>query len=119
MTIATYQAVSGTGKRAMEELRSQSLALLQDDNVQPSVYPHPIAFNALPQCDVFDGDETTEETKLVHETHKILGDDDDRHHRHLRAGAGVALALRGGVDRDRAASSRPTTPASCCEAPPA
>ena len=38
MTIATYQAVSGTGKRAMEELRSQSLALLQDDNVHSSVY---------------------------------------------------------------------------------
>jgi aspartate-semialdehyde dehydrogenase len=75
MTIATYQAVSGTGKRAMEELRSQSLAVLQGADVQPDVYPHPIAFNALPQCDVFDGHETTEETKLVHETHKILGDD--------------------------------------------
>ncbi|MDX6496525.1 MAG: aspartate-semialdehyde dehydrogenase, partial [Gaiellales bacterium] len=69
------QAVSGTGKRAMEELRSQSLALLQDDNVQTSVYPHPIAFNALPQCDVFEGDETLEETKLVRETHKIMGDE--------------------------------------------
>src|SRR5207253_8623918 len=44
ITVATYQAVSGTGKRAMDELRSQSLALLQDDNVQASVYPHPIAF---------------------------------------------------------------------------
>jgi aspartate-semialdehyde dehydrogenase len=75
MTIATYQAVSGTGKRAMDELRSQSLALLQGDAVQPGVYPHPIAFNALPQCDVFEGDETTEETKLVRETHKILEDD--------------------------------------------
>jgi aspartate-semialdehyde dehydrogenase len=75
MTIATYQAVSGTGKRAMEELRSQSLAVLQGADVQPDVYPHPIAFNALPQCDAFEGDETTEETKLVHETHKILEDD--------------------------------------------
>ena len=75
LTIATYQAVSGTGKRAMEELRSQSLAVLQGADVQPDVYPHPIAFNALPQCDAFDGDETTEETKLVHETHKILEDD--------------------------------------------
>jgi len=75
MTIATYQAVSGTGKRAMDELRSQSLAVLQGADVQTDVYPHPIAFNALPQCDVFDGQETTEETKLVHETHKILGDD--------------------------------------------
>jgi aspartate-semialdehyde dehydrogenase len=78
MTIATYQAVSGTGKRAMEELRSQSLAVLQGADVQPDVYPHPIAFNALPQCDAFEGDETTEETKLVHETHKILEDDSIR-----------------------------------------
>jgi aspartate-semialdehyde dehydrogenase len=75
MTIATYQAVSGSGKRAMDELRSQSLAVLQGADVQPDVYPHPIAFNALPHCDAFDGDETTEETKLVHETHKILEDD--------------------------------------------
>jgi aspartate-semialdehyde dehydrogenase len=75
LTIATYQAVSGTGKRAMDELRSQSLAVLQGQDVQPDVYPHPIAFNALPQCDAFEGDETTEETKLVHETHKILEDD--------------------------------------------
>jgi aspartate-semialdehyde dehydrogenase len=75
MTIATYQAVSGTGRRAMDELRSQSVALLQDEDVQASVYPHQIAFNALPQCDVFEGDETIEETKLVRETHKILGDD--------------------------------------------
>jgi aspartate-semialdehyde dehydrogenase len=75
LTIATYQAVSGTGKRAMDELRSQSLAVLQGEDVQPNVYPHPIAFNALPQCDAFEGDETTEETKLVHETHKILEDD--------------------------------------------
>jgi aspartate-semialdehyde dehydrogenase len=74
ITIATYQAVSGTGKRAMDELRSQSLALLQGDAVQTGVYPHPIAFNALPHCDAFEGDETAEETKLVHETHKILED---------------------------------------------
>jgi aspartate-semialdehyde dehydrogenase len=75
LTIATYQAVSGSGARAIEELRSQSLAFLQGDSVRPDVYPHPIAFNALPQCDAFDGDETTEETKLVQETHKILEDD--------------------------------------------
>ena len=75
LTIATYQAVSGTGKRAMDELRTQSVALLQGEDVQPHVYPHPIAFNALPHCDAFEGDETTEETKLVNETHKILEDD--------------------------------------------
>jgi aspartate-semialdehyde dehydrogenase len=75
ITISTYQAVSGSGRRAIDELRSQSLATLQGDAVQLDVYPHPIAFNALPQCDAFEGDETTEETKLVAETHKILEDD--------------------------------------------
>jgi aspartate-semialdehyde dehydrogenase len=75
MQIATYQAVSGTGSRAVDELRSQSLASLQGETVRADVYPHPIAFNALPQCDVFEGDETTEESKLVRETHKIMDDD--------------------------------------------
>jgi len=75
LTIATYQAVSGTGTRAVDELREQSLALLRGEPASADVYPHPIAFNALPQCDVFEGDETTEETKLVRESHKILEDD--------------------------------------------
>jgi aspartate-semialdehyde dehydrogenase len=76
LTIATYQAVSGTGAAAVEELREQSRAVLAGEAARPSVYPHPIAFNALPHCDAFDGDETTEERKLVDETHKILGDPD-------------------------------------------
>ena len=75
VTVATYQAVSGTGKRAMDELRDQSQAALGGGDVQASVYPHPIAFNVLPHCDAFDGPDTFEETKLVKETHKILGDD--------------------------------------------
>jgi aspartate-semialdehyde dehydrogenase len=75
ITIATYQSVSGTGARAVEELRRQSQAMLDGEPVEPEIYPHPIAFNALPHCDAFEGDETTEETKLVRETHKILGDD--------------------------------------------
>ena len=75
VTVATYQAVSGTGKRAMEELRDQSQASLGGGDVQASVYPHPIAFNVLPHCDAFDGPDTFEETKLIKETHKILGDD--------------------------------------------
>jgi len=75
VTVATYQAVSGTGKRAMEELRDQSQAALGGGDVQASVYPHPIAFNVLPHCDAFDGPDTFEETKLVKETHKIMGDD--------------------------------------------
>jgi len=75
VTVATYQAISGTGKRAMEELRDQSQAALGGGDVQASVYPHPIAFNVLPHCDAFDGPDTFEETKLIKETHKILGDD--------------------------------------------
>jgi aspartate-semialdehyde dehydrogenase len=75
ITVATYQAVSGTGKRAMEELREQSAAALGGGDVQATVYPHPIAFNVLPHCDAFDGPDTFEETKLIKETHKILGDD--------------------------------------------
>ena len=75
VTVATYQAVSGTGKRAMDELRDQSQAALGGGDVQASVYPHPIAFNVLPHCDAFDGPDTFEETKLISETHKILGDD--------------------------------------------
>jgi aspartate-semialdehyde dehydrogenase len=74
VTVATYQAVSGTGAKAVEELRSQSQMLLAGEPATPSVYPHQIAFNVVPQCDDFDGEATTEETKLVHETHKILGD---------------------------------------------
>ncbi len=76
LTIATYQAVSGTGAAAMEELREQSRAVLDGEAARPAVYPHPIAFNALPQCDAFDGDETTEERKLVGETQKIFDDPD-------------------------------------------
>jgi aspartate-semialdehyde dehydrogenase len=74
VTVATYQAVSGTGANAVRELHDQSRALLAGEPAAPSVYPHQIAFNVLPQCDAFEGDSTTEETKLVNETHKILGD---------------------------------------------
>jgi aspartate-semialdehyde dehydrogenase len=74
VTVATYQAVSGTGAGAVRELHDQSRALLAGEAAEPSVYPHRIAFNVLPQCDAFEGDSTTEETKLVNETHKILGD---------------------------------------------
>jgi aspartate-semialdehyde dehydrogenase len=74
VTVATYQAVSGTGSGAVRELHDQSRALLAGEAAEAAVYPHQIAFNVLPHCDAFEGDSTTEETKLVHETHKILGD---------------------------------------------
>ena len=74
ITVATYQAVSGTGARAVEELAAQSRAALAGESIGSVVYPHPIAFNAIPHCDGFEGASTLEETKLVQETHKILGD---------------------------------------------
>ena len=76
---STYQAVSGTGQRAVEELHDQALATLEAKDVPaPSVYPHQIAFNVLPQVEKFqDGDDyTTEERKVMRETRKILGRDD-------------------------------------------
>ena len=70
LNIATYQAVSGTGKEAVEELRSQTY---ENESAQSKVYPKPIAFNVIPQCDIFlDYAFTKEEMKLVWETKKIL-----------------------------------------------
>ena len=69
LNIATYQAVSGTGKHAVQELRNQ----IKDDSTNQEVYPKKIAFNVIPQCDVFlENDFTKEEMKLVWETKKIL-----------------------------------------------
>jgi aspartate-semialdehyde dehydrogenase len=74
--MSSYQAVSGTGQKAIEELRAQAQAILAGE-VPPSaaVYPHQIAFNVLPQVETFkDGDDyTTEERKVMAETRKILG----------------------------------------------
>ncbi len=75
LILSTYQAVSGTGQRAIEELRDQSQALLAgEQSLSAEVYPHQIAFNVLPQVEVFkDGDDyTTEERKVMAETRKIL-----------------------------------------------
>ena len=75
INVATYQAVSGTGKEAIEELARQTAQLLNGKPVESSVYPKQIAFNALPQIDVFqDNGYTKEEMKMVWETHKILED---------------------------------------------
>jgi len=75
INVATYQAVSGTGKDAITELTEQSAQLLQGQNPECSVYPKPIAFNALPHIDVFmENGYTREEMKMVWETRKILED---------------------------------------------
>lgn len=84
--VSTYQAVSGAGAKAMEELRRESAAYLAGmpvDELNPEILPaggdkkhYPIAFNALPQIDVFaEDDYTYEEWKMINETRKIMADD--------------------------------------------
>ncbi len=76
INVATYQAVSGTGKEAIEELATQTANLLNARPIEPRVYPRQIAFNALPQIDVFlDNGYTKEEMKMVWETRKIFEDE--------------------------------------------
>ena len=76
VVVSTYQAVSGTGQKAIEELRIQTGELLNGRPADSKVYPHQIAFNCLPHIDVFLGNGyTREEMKMVNETRKIMGDD--------------------------------------------
>ena len=76
INVATYQSVSGTGRLALEELGRQTAGLLNFQPVEPEVYPVQIAFNVIPHGgDFLDNGYTSEEMKLVWETHKILGDD--------------------------------------------
>lgn len=79
INVATYQAVSGSGKEAIEELATQSARKLNGQDADVVVYPKQIAFNALPQIDVFqDNGYTKEEMKMVWETRKIFEDDSIR-----------------------------------------
>jgi aspartate-semialdehyde dehydrogenase len=76
INVATYQSVSGTGRRALEELGRQTAGLLNFQPVDPEVYPVQIAFNVIPHGgDFTDNGYTSEEMKLVWETRKILGDE--------------------------------------------
>lgn len=76
INVATYQAVSGTGQKALEELAQQTAHILNAKGFESKVYPKQIAFNVLPHIDEFqDNGYTKEEMKLVWETRKILGDD--------------------------------------------
>ena len=69
--ISTYQSITGTGVKAVEQLNNEA-----QGKKGVMAYPYPIHKNAIPHCDVFlENDYTKEEMKLVHETHKILGDD--------------------------------------------
>jgi aspartate-semialdehyde dehydrogenase len=79
LVISTYQAVSGTGKEAIDELQQEVLDILQMKPVKPAVYPHQIAFNILPHIDEFlASGYSKEEMKMVNETKKIFGDDSIR-----------------------------------------
>jgi len=79
VVVSTYQAVSGTGQKAVQELADQVRDLLTGKDPQIKVYPHRIAFNVLPHIDVFlDNGYTKEEMKMVWETKKIMGDDSIR-----------------------------------------
>ena len=79
LIVSTYQSVSGTGRKAIEELREQAKAVLDGKAVEAEVYPHQVAFNVFPQAETFkDGDDyTTEERKVMAETRKILGLSED------------------------------------------
>lgn len=73
IVVDTYQSVSGSGSAALEELSTQSRLILDNRSAIPHVYPHQIAFNVLPEIDVFlDNGYTKEEMKMVNETRKIM-----------------------------------------------
>ena len=75
VVVTTFQSVSGTGKKAMDELLDQTRDLLNFKEIKPVVYPHQIAFNCLPHIDKFtENGYTKEEIKMVNETKKIMGD---------------------------------------------
>jgi aspartate-semialdehyde dehydrogenase len=79
LVMSSYQAVSGTGQKAVDELHRQAEAVIEAQELPaPAVYPHQIAFNVVPQVESFkDGDDyTTEERKCMRETRKILGRED-------------------------------------------
>lgn len=79
VVVTTFQAVSGTGMKAMDELLQQTTALLNFKEVKCNVYPHQIAFNVLPHIDKFlENGYTKEEMKMVNETKKIMGDESIR-----------------------------------------
>jgi aspartate-semialdehyde dehydrogenase len=76
VVVSTYQAVSGTGKKAIHELEQQVLAIYGNKEMEINVYPYQIAFNCLPQIDSFiENGYTKEEMKMVNETKKIMEDD--------------------------------------------
>ncbi len=79
VVVTTFQSVSGTGQKAIDELLQQTRDLLNFREAKCNVYPYQIAFNVLPHIDKFlENDYTKEEVKMVNETRKIIGDDSIR-----------------------------------------
>jgi aspartate-semialdehyde dehydrogenase len=114
LVVSTYQSVSGTGRNAVDELNAQSRALLAGEEARAEVYPHPIAFNVLPQVETFkDGDDyTTEERKVMGETRKILGAGEE-----LRISATCARVpvITGHSESVNVQTRDPLSPAECRE----
>ena len=107
VNVATYQAVSGKGKKAIEELEQQTIALFNSKPALPTEHPRQIAFNVLPQIDAFqENGYTREEMKMVWETQKILGDDTIRGEPHLCPCAGLLRSFRGSAHRDEREDQR-------------
>ncbi len=76
IVVSTYQAVSGSGYKAIKELADQCIAIFNQKEIVKKVYPHQIAFNCLPHIDIFlENGYTKEEMKMVNETKKIMEDD--------------------------------------------
>jgi len=77
IVVSTYQAVSGAGKEAIDELAEQVKQVMSEKDVKPEIFPYQIAFNLIPHIDVFvEGDYTKEEMKMVNETRKMFHDGD-------------------------------------------
>jgi aspartate-semialdehyde dehydrogenase len=116
LIVSTYQPVSGTGRRAMQELEAQTHALLHEADVPPAeVYPHRIAFNVVPQVETFKAgdDYTTEERKMMAETRKILGVDEEQ----LKISATCVRVpvLMGESESVNVQTREPMSPESCRE----
>jgi aspartate-semialdehyde dehydrogenase len=116
IVVSTYQPVSGTGRRAMDELEAQTHALLHGGEAPPAeVYPHRIAFNVLPQVETFKAgdDYTTEERKMMAETRKILGVGEDE----LKVSATCVRVpvLKGESESVNIQTREPLSPEACRE----
>jgi hypothetical protein len=107
LVVSTYQSVSGTGRQAIEELHEQNRALLGDGQPSVEVFPHQVAYNVIPQVETFkDGDDyTTEERKVMAETHGSLRVDQRADTRPTLAG-GVPGAPLSGARAGRARLTR-------------